>query len=163
MAEILLIDDEYEIRSTLSAALGRSVSFRVAALDYLSLPMILNSDMRTRVLNGKITSDLKNYGIAFPSATEGIRFGVGGGLTLPMGNYADIDKAGWHVLGLIQLPISQSPIHLRFDAMYGQTSHKSVFGSGSTTLTGATGDLLWQYQRKVTPAQSAAARLLSSV
>ena len=75
--------------------------------------------------------------------TEGIRFGVGGGLTLPMGNYADFDKAGWHVLGLIQLPISQSPIHLRFDAMYGQTSHKSVFGSGSTTLTGATGDLLY--------------------
>lgn len=75
--------------------------------------------------------------------TEGIRFGVGGGLTLPMGNYADVDKAGWHLLGLIQFPISHSPIHLRFDAMYGQTSHKSGFGSGNTTLTGATGDLLY--------------------
>lgn len=75
--------------------------------------------------------------------TEGIRFGVGGGLTLPMGNYGDVDKAGWHVMGLIQLPISQSPIHLRFDAMYGQTSHKSGFGSGNTTLTGATADLLY--------------------
>lgn len=73
--------------------------------------------------------------------TEGIRFGVGGGLTLPMGNYADIDKTGWHLLGLIQFPISQSPIHLRFDAMYGQTSHKS--GGNSTTLTGATADLLY--------------------
>jgi hypothetical protein len=75
--------------------------------------------------------------------TEGIRFGVGGGLILPMGNYADVDKAGWHVLGLLQLPISHSPIHLRFDAMYGQTSHKSGFGSGNTTLTGATADLLY--------------------
>jgi len=75
--------------------------------------------------------------------TEGIRFGVGGGLTLPMSDYGDIDKAGWHVMGLIQFPISQSPIHLRFDAMYGQTSHKSGFGSGNTTLTGATGDLLY--------------------
>jgi hypothetical protein len=75
--------------------------------------------------------------------TEGVRFGVGGGLMLPMGNYADVDKAGWHVLGLLQLPISHSPIHLRFDAMYGQTSHKSGLGSGNTTLTGATADLLY--------------------
>jgi len=73
--------------------------------------------------------------------TEGIRFGVGGGLTLPMGTFADIDKSGWHLLGLIQLPISASPIHLRFDAMYGQTSHKG--GGGNTTLTGATADLVY--------------------
>ena len=75
--------------------------------------------------------------------TEGIRFGVGGGVTLPMGTYGDVDKAGYHLLGLIQLPISRSPIHLRFDAMYGQTSHKSGFGSGKTTLTGATADLVY--------------------
>jgi hypothetical protein len=73
--------------------------------------------------------------------TEGIRFGVGGGVTLPMGTFGDIDKAGYHLLGLLQLPISQSPIHLRFDAMYGQTSHKG--GGGKTTLTGATADLLY--------------------
>ena len=74
--------------------------------------------------------------------TEGIRFGVGGGLTLPMGTYGDFDKAGWNLVGLIQFPISRSPIHLRFDAMYGQTSHKSP-ASGNTTLTGATADLLY--------------------
>ena len=73
--------------------------------------------------------------------TEGISFGLGGGLTLPTSNYATFDKTGWHLLGLIQLPISESPIHLRFDVLYGSTSHKS--GSGSTTLTGATADLLY--------------------
>jgi len=75
--------------------------------------------------------------------TEGIRYGFGGGLILPMGDYGDFDKAGWHVLGLIQVPISQSPIHLRFDGMYGATSHKSGFGSGSTKLLGGTADLLY--------------------
>jgi hypothetical protein len=73
--------------------------------------------------------------------TEGISFGLGGGLTLPTGDYGTFDKAGWHLLGLIQLPISNSPIHLRFDALYGSTSHKG--GGGSTTLTGATADLLY--------------------
>ena len=73
--------------------------------------------------------------------TEGIRFGVGGGLTLPIGTYGDFDKAGWHVMGVLQFPIGQSPLHGRVDAMYGQTSHD--VGSGNTTLTGATGDLLY--------------------
>jgi hypothetical protein len=59
-----------------------------------------------------------------------------------MGNLGDVDKAGWHLVGVLQLPISQSPIHLRFDAMYGQTSHKSP-ASGNTTLTGGTADLLY--------------------
>jgi hypothetical protein len=73
--------------------------------------------------------------------TEGIRFGVGGGLTMPIGTYGDFDKAGWHVMGVLQFPIGQSPLHGRVDAMYGQTSHD--VGSGNTTLTGATADLLY--------------------
>jgi len=73
--------------------------------------------------------------------TEGISFGLGGGLTLPIGDYATFDKTGWHLLGLIQLPIAESPIHLRFDVLYGSNSHKG--GGGSTTLTGATADLLY--------------------
>lgn len=73
--------------------------------------------------------------------TEGIRYGFGGGLILPMGDYGDVAKTGWHLMGLIQLPISQSPIHLRFDGMYGSNSSKS--GSGSVKLAGATADLLY--------------------
>jgi outer membrane receptor protein involved in Fe transport len=49
-----------------------------AALDYLSLPMILNSGTRTRVIGGRLTGDLRDYGVAFPSATEGIRIAFGG-------------------------------------------------------------------------------------
>ena len=73
--------------------------------------------------------------------TEGIRYGFGGGLILPMGDYGDVAKTGWHLMGLIQIPISQSPIHLRFDGMYGSNSSKS--GSGSIKLAGGTADLLY--------------------
>jgi len=74
--------------------------------------------------------------------TEGVSYGLGAGLILPTGDYGTADKMGWHVMGLIQLPISQSPIHLRFDGMYGMTSHKGGV-SGSTKLAGATADLLY--------------------
>jgi outer membrane receptor protein involved in Fe transport len=49
-----------------------------AALDYLSLPEILNSGTRTRVVSGKLTGDLKDYHVAFPSASEGIKVALGG-------------------------------------------------------------------------------------
>jgi outer membrane receptor protein involved in Fe transport len=48
------------------------------ALDYLSLPLILISGTKTQVVSGKLTGDLKAYGWAFPSATEGIKVAVGG-------------------------------------------------------------------------------------
>jgi iron complex outermembrane recepter protein len=48
-----------------------------AALAYLSLPEVLNSGTKTQVLSGKVTGDLKDYGIAFPSASEGIRIALG--------------------------------------------------------------------------------------
>jgi hypothetical protein len=73
--------------------------------------------------------------------TEGIRFGFGAGPTLPIGSFGDSDKMGYHVLGAIQLPISGSPVHLRIDVLYGQTSHD--VGAGSTTLFGATVDALY--------------------
>ncbi len=73
--------------------------------------------------------------------TEGIRFGFGFGATLPMSDYGNVDKMGYHVLGALQMPISASPVHLRVDVMYSQTSHD--VGSGNTTLFGGTVDALY--------------------
>ena len=48
-----------------------------AALTYLRLPMLEDTGTRTRVLSGRLSGDLKNYGIAFPSASEGIKIAAG--------------------------------------------------------------------------------------
>lgn len=48
------------------------------SLDYLQLPLVLNSGTRTRVINGTLTGDLKDYGLFLPSAIEGIRVAFGG-------------------------------------------------------------------------------------
>lgn len=48
-----------------------------SALDYLSLPLVLNSGTRTRAMSGRLTGDLKDYGVALPSATEGIKLAFG--------------------------------------------------------------------------------------
>ena len=74
--------------------------------------------------------------------TEGIRYGLGAGLTLPMGNYSTGDKLGFHGLGMVQMPLHNSPIHLRADLMFSTTSHKNSV-SGSSRLIGANVDALY--------------------
>ena len=77
--------------------------------------------------------------------TEGWRFGIGVGPTLPMGDYGKVDKLGFHGLFLVQMPIQHSPIHLRADLMFSQTSHKSSFGPGNSRIIGGTVDALYHF------------------
>ena len=70
-------------------------------------------------------------------------FGLGGGLIVPTGDYNTLDKTGWHVLGKVDIRIPLSPIGVRVDGMYGQTSHRSP-ATGNTKLAGGTADVVWR-------------------
>ncbi len=48
-----------------------------AALNYLTLPMVLNSGTKTQLVHGELNADLKGYGLVIPSAVEGIQFAIG--------------------------------------------------------------------------------------
>ncbi len=48
-----------------------------AALDYVSLPLLLNSGVKTELVSAKINGDLEDYGVKFPSASEGVKFAFG--------------------------------------------------------------------------------------
>ncbi|HSN54332.1 MAG TPA: TonB-dependent receptor [Candidatus Sulfomarinibacteraceae bacterium] len=47
------------------------------AADYVALNMVLSSGTKTQLLNGTLTGDLEEYGLMFPSASEGIQVAVG--------------------------------------------------------------------------------------
>jgi outer membrane receptor protein involved in Fe transport len=49
-----------------------------ASLAYLALDEVLDSGTRTRVFNGTLKGDLKDYGIVSPMATEAVKVAVGG-------------------------------------------------------------------------------------
>jgi outer membrane receptor protein involved in Fe transport len=49
-----------------------------AQLAYLALDMVQDTGTRTRVFNGTLKGDLKDYGIVSPMATEGIKVALGG-------------------------------------------------------------------------------------
>lgn len=48
-----------------------------AAVEYVSIPLLSNTDLLTEVVAGTVSADLKQYGIGFPSAAEGINVAVG--------------------------------------------------------------------------------------
>src|SRR5438309_11578547 len=67
-------------------------------------------------------------GIAAAQAPSA-RFGLGGGVTMPTGDYNTVDKIGWHGLGLVQVALPALPVDMRADGMYGRTTHKYTFGT----------------------------------
>jgi opacity protein-like surface antigen len=75
--------------------------------------------------------------------TEGFRFGLGLGATLPMGDYGDLDKMGINILGVFETPIANSPLYLRADGIYSSTSHDG--SSGSTGILGGTASTLYHF------------------
>ncbi len=75
-------------------------------------------------------------------AAQSVRYGLGGGLTMPVSNYSDLSSTGWHLFGKVDIGLPQSPLGVRVDGMYAQTSNNAPL-LGSTKLAGGTADLVW--------------------
>src|SRR5256885_8631830 len=77
-------------------------------------------------------------GIAAAQAPS-VRFGLGGGAIVPVGDYNKADKIGWHGLGMLQFGLPALPVEIRVGGLYGHTTHKDMSGAavpGSTKLYG---------------------------
>ena len=57
-------------------------------------------------------------GIAAAQAPS-VRFGLGGGAIIPVGDYNKADKIGWHGLGMVQFGLPALPVEIRVDGLYG--------------------------------------------
>ncbi len=96
-----------------------------------------------RVLQLALVVTVASVAVVTAGSAQSARFGVGGGLIAPMSDYKDTDNAGWHIFGKVDIAIPMSPVGVRVDAMYGQTSHKLPL-TGNTKLAGGTADLVWK-------------------
>ncbi len=84
---------------------------------------------------------LASVGATAIAQAQGARFGIGAGLMAPTSGYGDIDKAGWHVLGKVDVKIPMAPVGVRVDALYGQTSHDGF--DGNTRLIGGLANVVF--------------------
>jgi opacity protein-like surface antigen len=92
--------------------------------------------------------------VAMPAQAQ-VRFGVGGGLLLPTGDYGTLDKMGFTGGVGVVVPIGTTPAAVRIEGTFSQTSHDSAavgFG-GKTKIIGGMASLVYSFQAggSVTP------------
>src|SRR3989454_7925621 len=91
-------------------------------------------------------------GIAAAQAPS-VRFGLGGGAIIPVGDYNKADKIGWHGLGMVQFGLPALPVEIRVDGLYGHTTHKDISGTavpGSTKLYGGLANVVYSIGAGIT-------------
>ena len=56
-------------------------------------------------------------------------FGLGAGLTMPIGDYGDVDKMGFHFGAGASFALGAAPVRIRVEGTYSQTSHDGADGN----------------------------------
>ncbi len=80
--------------------------------------------------------------VAAPQVSaQGVRWGVNGGLLMPLGDYNTIDKPGWVVSGGATYWLTGGMLGVRGDLSYSQTTHDGV--SGNTKIVGGMASLVY--------------------
>ncbi|HVH69385.1 MAG TPA: outer membrane beta-barrel protein [Gemmatimonadales bacterium] len=96
-----------------------------------------------RVLQFTVSAALVSVVAVATAAAQGAHLGLGGGLIMPVSDYNNVDKSGWHVLGKMDIGIPLSPVGVRIDALFGQTQHKNGV-AGKTQLIGGLANLVYK-------------------
>jgi hypothetical protein len=84
-------------------------------------------------------------------SAQGVRFGIGGGLLMPMGNYKDSDKLGWLVGADATYWLMGAPVGIRADVQYSQTSEKSGVTPHTTKIIGGLAEVVYAFGMKAAP------------
>jgi len=71
-------------------------------------------------------------------------FGVGVGLTMPMGDYGDVASTGFHAMGSVLFGMGTGPMQIRADLAYHHTGLEGG-ADGSTTLIGGMANLVYNF------------------
>lgn len=85
-------------------------------------------------------------GVAGLSAQQ-IRYGIGGGVLMPMSDYKDADKLGWLAGADATYWLAGAPVGIRIEGDYSQTSHKNNVG-GHTSFIGGMAELVYAFGTK---------------
>jgi opacity protein-like surface antigen len=109
-----------------------------------NFPRIQGGGFMNRVLQMAFAMIVVSVASAGTVAAQSARFGLGGGLLSPSGDFKNGEKTGWHGLVRVDFSIPLSPVGIRVDGLYGQTSHKAPFdGDGNSKGIGGLASLVW--------------------
>lgn len=77
-------------------------------------------------------------------SAQGVRFGIGGGLVMPTGDYKTADKIGFLVGADATYWLMGAPVGIRVEGQYSQTSHKNGV-DGNSKIIGGMGEVVYAF------------------
>ena len=87
-----------------------------------------------------------------PAAAQRPRLSLGVGGVKPSGDYGAVDNMGWNLLGALEVGLPKSPLAVRADLVYGQTTHQGgTLFTGSTKLSGLSADAVYHIGAPMVP------------
>lgn len=85
---------------------------------------------------------------AATSAAQGVRYGVGAGLLLPVGDYHSLDKAGWIAGADVTYWFASGSIAIRAEASYSRTGQRQgacCLTDHTTAIGGGMADVVYAF------------------
>jgi opacity protein-like surface antigen len=99
--------------------------------------------MKRNGLAGLVLAALVFTGATAAQAQQGFLFGVGGGATVPLGDFNIDAKLGWHGLAIVGYNSATSPLGFRLDGLYGE--NKLDGSNGKTKLAGGLANGVYEF------------------
>ncbi len=81
-------------------------------------------------------------GAALPAQAQ-VRFGVGAGLLMPMGDYGTADKMGFTAGAGVVVPLGTAPVAVRIEGTFSSTSHDGI--GGKSKILGGMASLVYSF------------------
>jgi opacity protein-like surface antigen len=105
--------------------------------------------MKRMAFAASVVAAILTLGMAGQAQAQSVKFGVGGGVTMPTGDFNTAAKLGWHGIGHVGYGLP-SGIGIRADFFYGQNDLDGV--SGKTKLAGGLGNITYDFKSpSITP------------
>jgi hypothetical protein len=78
---------------------------------------------------------------------QGAEFSLGGGATLPLSDFGDVAKTGFHGLAAVSFAPSSFPLGIQIDGMYQRLKNEDVIpGDRSSQILQATGNVIYKFK-----------------
>jgi hypothetical protein len=82
---------------------------------------------------------------AGPALAQGAEFSLGGGLTLPLGDFDDVSKMGWHGTGAVSFVPENVPVGFQIDGTFSRLSDDTPADVQSQLIYG-TGNVVYKFK-----------------
>lgn len=80
-----------------------------------------------------------------PAVAQGAEFSLGGGLTLPLGNFDDAAKLGWHGTGAVSFVPQNLPVGFQVDGSFSRLSDETPLDVKSQLIYG-TANVVYKFK-----------------